>query len=88
MLPTTTIGRHRLAVLRRLAVVHTSQSVLDLQNALGYCPRTLRAHLQVLLDLGLVTRIHYRRWHLAAGVKLSGLDGTRLDPGGSNAASR
>ena len=88
MKPQTLIGRRRLQILRRVARPENGVTVSGLVTSLGMCARTIRTHLQAMEALGLVVRTTYRRWQLAADVTLAGLNGSRLDPGGSHVADR
>jgi DNA-binding IclR family transcriptional regulator len=88
MKPQTLIGRRRLRILRRVALFAEEATIPRLSTSLGLCPRTLLNHLHVMEDLGLVIRTTYHRWQLADGITLAGLDGSRLDPGGSHVADR
>ena len=80
MKPQTVLGRRRLAILKRLAASKSDSTVPALAAGTGFCSITVRHHLKALEVLGLVTRTNFRRWRLADGITLGGLDGSRLDP--------
>jgi DNA-binding IclR family transcriptional regulator len=86
--PSTNTGRRRLAILRIINSAPPGIIVEDIAKRMILCGATIRLHLKALESLNLVTRANYRRWHLADGVNLTSLDGSRLDPGGSNASHR
>jgi DNA-binding IclR family transcriptional regulator len=88
MKPRTLIGRRRLRILRCVARPENGVTISGLVSSLGMCARTLRTHLRAMEALGLVVRTTYRHWQLADGVTLAGLNGSRLDPGGSHVAYR
>jgi len=77
--PRTALGQRRLRLLRLLAVAPAPLLTSDFSAKLGWCPKTTRAHLQRLEELGLVTRVNYRRWVAQPGFTVRSLDVASID---------